>query len=627
MLKKDRKWTILLLICFISGYAVQYLYFYGFQESKRVNLPFTYHDVDFLTGNISTSDSVKIVRPLDSDSDPLPAVILVHGDYSSSKFMNLIKLQFLRSNYIVALLDVGYFTLSTFVLINETIDYLLNQDDVNSSQIGIVGHSHGGHYSVITSIFRNESINGVILANFGYLNYWNDDYYSYYRNFIAQNASLPFNYDSYVSLNYSLRLPMNSTTPNNLLMVTDDWDDRLNGETPEFYFGNFTDQAYSTRNELYGNFEDGSARKLFVTRSIFGHASGLYHPESLNEQINWMNRALNVEIDQPSALIPLGDTAFTFGSIVFLFIISLALVSYIVPIIGEQRKIVRWVQGKMGFVLSHIDESTIKTDECSIKTDEHQKLESNLKANGELSFIKTMQYLFIPTLPVCLYVGFYLIPDSVSLLNSIHAFPITIIEFLGININGWLLSASWPYMFMFFLIIGYSILWKKVLQPGLSAEPRFVLELKTKEFLIAGIYAIEIYGMYHLSANMTMDNVLGPVFNDASLYNVALGIPFFYVLNRIWLSILERWEDPENQSYIKNFLLCMIIYAIPMIPLILYSIIVHNTFPYEYILRLSMGISFISFFNHTLRNRKVNLLTLTIVDYLLVVFAFDFILF
>jgi len=298
---KNSNRILVLLLIFSLLSIFQYIFFNSELNSKNIeiiNINENYTLLDNnneLSYNLSMNIKISIFKPTKMNNPKYPIVILLHGDNSNNKILNYLIINFIKNQYMICTLEYEEFNYLLFLKLNSTLNYILNRSDVDSERIGIIGHSHGGHYALLFSILRNDSIKIVECLNFGSMDYWLQDFYEFYKYFIAKNIFLPNSYQEYIDQGNELTHFINFISSNNILFVTDNLDFKKDFLSSEFYLKNFTNGAYSEINKLFGNFSDRTARKMFVTTSIFMHASSILLPSAIYEEIQWMNLALNIE--------------------------------------------------------------------------------------------------------------------------------------------------------------------------------------------------------------------------------------------------------------------------------------------------------------------------------------------
>ena len=279
----------IVLTCLVSSQLVS---FYGFEKNEKILLNINYSILNDNEDHVSYfyQKSINIHYPRRYDHSDLksPIVLLIHGDYVDSKAFNLLKRQYITNGFIVVTQEFD-FSISTFIEINKTINYLQQQPNFIGHEIGIVGHSHGSHYAYFMSVLRSDVIKFVICANFGSRTQIYHDFYPYYQNYDV-NAS----YDNYWDFEKYYKFPLSESTPANLFVITDTLDPNY------IHYSQINRSALSfwdidQEDVFYGNFEQGSAKLFKLYKSAFIHTSGIYHPEAIAKQIEWISDSTSYE--------------------------------------------------------------------------------------------------------------------------------------------------------------------------------------------------------------------------------------------------------------------------------------------------------------------------------------------
>jgi len=161
--------------------------------------------------------------------------------------------------------DTGVGVTDTTLGLEAAVEYLATLPAVNPNLIGVAGHSMGAE-AVRATITRNPGIAAAVLIGGG------------------QGDT-----------NYT---PMNSTFPHNLLFIVGREDVLFNVTSLNAYlrtaFG-VTDPI--TPGVTYGQFGDGTARKLVIVESI--HLTEPVTPATVNEVVSWANTALKSYVSYP----------------------------------------------------------------------------------------------------------------------------------------------------------------------------------------------------------------------------------------------------------------------------------------------------------------------------------------
>lgn len=310
---------LLLILCFSSVLILQKYYLNQDYDVENIEI-----NTEIINRSMNTtyqnSQSIKVIKPKDVNQEKLPTCILIHGDITDSHTMNLLKLELLRNKYLVVIMDILEFDFTVYFLLNETLNYLQGRPDVNTSQIGIIGHSRGGHYALHFASMRNESINAVIVGNYGSTFNLYYDYFEYYLKNIEWNITT-LDAPVFFAQWQNLTIPADATTPRNLLVLTDIQDTRAKIRA-ETFLSYLTLGKYNETNKFYGSFENKSARELFVSNSFFGHISSLFNPEVLYLEISWINQALGVNNSANKSFLVYVNVYFEIFLIILLIVFS-----------------------------------------------------------------------------------------------------------------------------------------------------------------------------------------------------------------------------------------------------------------------------------------------------------------
>jgi len=268
-LSKDSIIFLILLTVFGTSFIIQQNLYHSSKQNDIITESFQY-------SSNHTIHEFEIIKPLNSSEQQLPAVILLNGDYISSKSLNLLKNEFLRNNFVVILAEIEIYNDETYTILSGILNETRNQNFIDPSRIGIMGHSNGAHYALRFAVIHNETIKAVICGNFGGINAFTS---------------------------FTSNLFQRSNTPQNVLLVSDYKDPNPNRPYNDYlWLISYIPPLQSKVNTLYGSFNNSDARKVYVTNGIFSHSSSLYDPNAINEEISWMSQALNNKssIDQTS---------------------------------------------------------------------------------------------------------------------------------------------------------------------------------------------------------------------------------------------------------------------------------------------------------------------------------------
>lgn len=329
------------LTCLI---ITQLVSFYGFEKNEKILLDVNFSNSDGIDDQLSDyyQKSINIHYPKRYDYNDLksPIVILIHGDFVDSKAFNLLKRQYIANGFIVVTQEFD-FTISTFKEINETINYLQQQQDLDGHEIGIVGHSHGAHYAYFMSIIRSDAINFVICANFGSRYQIYRDFYPYYDNYVMN-----ISYDIFWDFERNYQFSISESTPANLLVITDTLDpnylhySQINQSALKFW-------DIDQENVFYGNFELGSAKLFKLYKSAFIHTSGIYHPEAIAKEIEWISYSTAYEYSKDNSQ-NLWDSRLNLILIFLIVIIGIQQFRVMLHLIFHNKLLVRQINEDLG---------------------------------------------------------------------------------------------------------------------------------------------------------------------------------------------------------------------------------------------------------------------------------------
>jgi pimeloyl-ACP methyl ester carboxylesterase len=610
---------------FIGFLIIQSIMYNSNRTTQNVVISGTYTSVDY-SDPIGFYTNIKIVKSIDYDEGVQhPAVILLHGDGSNSRFFNNIQIELLRFGYCLALIDVSYFSMDIFLYLNETLNYLLEQPDIDPDRIGVLGHSHGAHYGTLFSTMRNESINAVVCANWGNYDYWYDDYYPYYRNFVAKNGSLSTSYSTFKYNNGTLQLPMNLNSQSNLLMVSDRNDNRP--DLPlEDYLMNYTENVYNQANVFYGDFSDGSARELIASNSMFGHGSSLFLPDALYKEIEWFNLAFNIDpttvYSSPNIQITFLNFISYFGflTVALLLISGIGFIGQILPDIVNQKKSLKSTY--MRLLNKRLENHAIQEQNKELEQAKENSqslaliqaqttisddmiLKRNDIATDELNKKFVFSIIFLAVIfSIYMFIKDFILPYS-NVYYNLENLPIYILGSFGFE--SWQLNmffSNFPFSLMFFWIIGLFIMDYKLLK-GVILKLLFGSSLKS--LLYELILGVEIYILLFLVFRTSFDLFLGGIIEPIYLRNLLFGIFVFYFIFRGYSSIYLKIPN-KSGKYLKAVLLNVVIYSCFFLPeTINYGL---STISFHL-----LAIVFLSLMNPHLLEKRVPILVLSLINF------------
>ena len=218
----------------------------------------------------------KLLRPVEADTgNPMPGVVYIHGYQNNRETSDAYSLELARRGVVVLNIDAigrGNSGIPNDVDdpdFDETyggrtsLEYLRSLPYVKAESVGLLGHSLGAEM-VYKIALQDPSVNALVISGFAY----NED--------------------------------ASASNPKNMLMIFGKWDeyrDRMTG-TRDFeaeWMGTPQTQAViSAENPqfgvTYGDFEAGTARRVYMPRSI--HIQESHHEGAIAEAVTWIRDAL-----------------------------------------------------------------------------------------------------------------------------------------------------------------------------------------------------------------------------------------------------------------------------------------------------------------------------------------------
>lgn len=648
---KNLRNLIIFIICFVTLIFIQKIHMYGFQDTEIVDLETTYVDPD-TNWTYTINFEVNVVKPILPSIKEFPVCILLHGDGVKWQSMNMIKLEFLYNGYMTVLLNIRHQP-EDFLILNDTLDYLLGRADVNKDQICIMGASHGATYALSFAAMRNDSISAVVLGNFPELFYFYTDYFEYYLKYVNSNTSVdaedltryvlnPDNHVGYIPDELkNISLPISKNNPKNILLATNSYD-----YAPEYPLGLYmellTDGETTQIEQLYGNYQDGSARELYVSKTFFMHVSSMVCPQSMYKITSWANSAFGIDNPHNQYRYTELRVSTEISILVFLYIFGGLTALTACGFLLKQEKFIKDFKNKR----KRLKEGVVKTEDIAenlsgndnnsdiIQDSVDQGQNLNLPGNKDL-IKKLIKYLLIAE---CILIFFYFIywnflslwfydnnltsyitmlfsPSggfsyygaSASPYNFPEAYFFTPVAHLGFSISSVLINNRFPFTFMVFWTIALVCFLrnKTVQQAGFNK----IRDYSINDFLKAAIIAIEVYILFHFVGLITLFDITGIYPGVIAFTNIFLAIFILVHLNQITFKLF--YKEHSIFFSIPNFKMIgmtLLLYLPFIIPIILFS------FYYFYLLPVA-GVISIAFLNPVLKRKGFDLLTITIIDY------------
>ena len=190
-----------------------------------------------------------------TSSDPLPGVVVIHGSLQNKEWLMAFGIELARRGFVVLTIDANGHGNSDAGEGSGTaaLDFITSLDYVNSSSIGLIGHSMGGSIAWTAISESSVQVNALVLVG-------------------------------------SRTSPANATYPNNLLVTVGSFDSL--SSIPR----NLTllEEAFNVTDieegKPYGSFDDGTARKVVIAPT--NHLFETIDPIIVSESVEWMKDSL-----------------------------------------------------------------------------------------------------------------------------------------------------------------------------------------------------------------------------------------------------------------------------------------------------------------------------------------------
>ena len=212
-------------------------------------------EVDFQATDGSMIHSTLQRPNYATDTNQLPGVVIIHGSLQSKEWLMAFGIELARRGFVALTVDAnghGNSDPGSGAGI-AAVEYLASLDFVDSSSIGIIGHSMGGGYAWSAVNYSSVVINSVVLVGAG---------------------------------------PRENVTyyPNTLMLIGD-FDSLFTRYTTNLtrleWFFNVTDIELGV---TYGDFANGTARRIVLART--NHLMETIHPKIVSETVEWMKDSL-----------------------------------------------------------------------------------------------------------------------------------------------------------------------------------------------------------------------------------------------------------------------------------------------------------------------------------------------
>ncbi len=239
----------------------------------------------------------KLLKPVEATQDKqMPGAVYIHGYQNNRETGDAYCIELARRGFVVLNIDAigrgnsglpGDPDAADF---DETyggrtsFEYLRSLPYVNADAVGMLGHSLGAEMAYTVALEIPE-VNALVISGFGY------------------------------------NLAASETRPRNMLMIIGKWDEyrkRMTGTDDiekDWMSAPETQQVFPVENPqlatTYGDFAEGSARRVFVPRTI--HIQESHSRAAIAETLEWMRSALHPDeehwIDAHSQIWPLKEWA------------------------------------------------------------------------------------------------------------------------------------------------------------------------------------------------------------------------------------------------------------------------------------------------------------------------------
>jgi uncharacterized protein len=208
--------------------------------------------------------------------NPAAAVVLAHGISGSKEMVSGIGLELSRRGFVALCLDlyghgksqgaVDFGQIDPSFGVSSAVQYLKSQTFVNSSALGLIGHSLGAG-AMRAVVAEDEKIGALVLVGGGLGAFIEDSQYGIF----------------------------NSTYPRNLLVIIGKYDvlfdlTKLAKEDLPVVFGTQQEVVPDT---IYGSFSSQTARKFVIPATT--HLFEPIESSVVSESIAWMENAFNIQ--------------------------------------------------------------------------------------------------------------------------------------------------------------------------------------------------------------------------------------------------------------------------------------------------------------------------------------------
>ncbi|MFW9921006.1 MAG: alpha/beta hydrolase, partial [Candidatus Thorarchaeota archaeon] len=190
-----------------------------------------------------------------TSSDPLPGVIIYHGSLQNKEWLMAFGIELARRGFVVLTPDANGHGNSDdgSGSGSASLEFLASLEYVDTSAIGLVGHSMGGGTAWQAMSDTSIDVKAVVLVGS-----W-------------------------------IRSDWNATYPSNLLVTVGDFDSLFSGRDVTMLDDIFNTTSVAD-GVLYGDFDSGTARKYVLAKT--NHLFETIDPEIVSETVEWMKDSL-----------------------------------------------------------------------------------------------------------------------------------------------------------------------------------------------------------------------------------------------------------------------------------------------------------------------------------------------
>lgn len=218
-----------------------------------------------------TISALLFVPDTATNDTPAPAVLVNHGYLNVKEHMTDYALELARRGYVVLAPDMSghgysqqladdglFFGLDSSAGVNDALLALYDMPIVDQENVSIVGHSLGGHNSAITELKSPDKIQTMVLLGYS-------PFFDYTSN--CNTAVVISEYDEFPGFWFSTA------------KITEGGDATYLKEL-------FNTDEIVTVGQLYGSFEDGTARQWYMPSNT--HPADLYREQPIADTISFL---------------------------------------------------------------------------------------------------------------------------------------------------------------------------------------------------------------------------------------------------------------------------------------------------------------------------------------------------